>query len=160
MRGCLLLDIKMPGLNGLQVQRILAQKQVMLPFIVISGHGDVSSAVQAMKAGAREFLEKPFESGIILDAVRAAVEDDSRTREKQAVARAASARLKLLTGRKRDVFDCLITGDKNKVIARQLGISPRTVEIHRSRIMGKMEASSISQVVRIALQAEAMPETV
>ena len=152
MRGCLLLDIRMPGLDGLQVQRILSQRGVTLPFIVISGHGDVSSAVRAMKAGAAEFLEKPFDSEIVLRAIRTALESDAEARGKQAVASAAAARLDALTRRERQVFD---EGAQNKMIARQLAISPRTVEVHRSRIMKKLGASSLSEVVHLALEAGA-----
>jgi len=155
MRGCLLLDIRMPGLDGLQVQRILSQRGVTLPFIVISGHGDVSSAVRAMKAGAAEFLEKPFDSEIVLRAIRTALESDAEARGKQAVASAAAARLDALTRRERQVFDCLVEGAQNKMIARQLAISPRTVEVHRSRIMKKLGASSLSEVVHLALEAGA-----
>lgn len=155
MRGCLLLDIRMPGLDGLQVQRILSQRGVELPFIVISGHGDVSSAVQAMKAGAAEFLEKPFDSEIVLRAIRSALESDVEARGKQAVVTAAAARLDALTHRERQVFDCLVEGAQNKMIARQLAISPRTVEVHRSRIMKKMGATSLSEIVHLALEAGA-----
>ncbi len=157
MRGCLLLDIRMPELDGLQVQRILSQRGVTLPFIVISGHGDISSAVRAMKAGATEFLEKPFNSEIVLRAIRAALEGDAVLRGKQATTSAAVKRLDGLTNRERHVLDCLIVGSQNKLIARQLGISPRTVEVHRSRIMKKLNASSLSEVVRIALEAGALP---
>ncbi|MBT3170071.1 MAG: response regulator transcription factor, partial [Rhodospirillaceae bacterium] len=150
-----LLDIRMPGLDGLQVQRILSQRGVTLPFIVISGHGDVSSAVRAMKAGAAEFLEKPFDSEIVLRAIRTALESDAEARGKQAVASAAAARLDALTRRERQVFDCLVEGAQNKMIARQLAISPRTVEVHRSRIMKKLGASSLSEVVHLALEAGA-----
>jgi two-component system response regulator FixJ len=125
---------------------------VTLPFIVISGHGDVSSAVRAMKAGAAEFLEKPFDSEIVLRAIRTALESDAEARGKQAVASAAAARLDALTRRERQVFD---EGAQNKMIARQLAISPRTVEVHRSRIMKKLGASSLSEVVHLALEAGA-----
>jgi len=155
MRGCLLLDIRMPGLDGLQVQRILSQRGVTMPFIVISGHGDVSSAVSAMKAGAAEFLEKPFDSELVLRAIRTALESDAEARGKQAVATAAAARLDTLTRRERQVFDCLVEGAQNKMIARQLAISPRTVEVHRSRIMKKLDASSLSEIVHLALEARA-----
>lgn len=153
-RGCLIADIRMPDMSGLELQEEVTRRHIDLPVIIITGHGDVPLAVQAMKAGAIDFLEKPFSDDMILNSVRRAMEIGSRARERAAEARAAKDLLSALTPRERGVLDKLVQGRSNKVVAYELGISPRTVEIHRAHIMSKMEASSLSDLVRLVLAAE------
>jgi len=136
------------------LQEEVTRRQIALPVIIITGHGDVPLAVQAMKAGAIDFLEKPFDDEMILASVRRAMEIGSRARGRAAETRAAQGLLSALTPRERGVLDMLVQGRSNKVVAHELGISPRTVEIHRAHIMNKMEASSLSDLVRLVLAAE------
>ena len=152
--GCILLDIRMPGMDGLEVQEALRSKGITLPIVIMTGHGDVSLAVRAMKAGATDFIEKPFEKALLLSAIEHAM---GRLKESAAAlndAREAQTRLKLLTARERDVLDGLAKGLPNKSIAYDLGISPRTVEIHRANLMAKLEVKSLSEALRIAFAAE------
>lgn len=151
--GCILLDIRMPGMDGLEVQQALRDKGVMLPVIIMTGHGDVSLAVKAMKAGAIDFIEKPFEKETLLGAI-----DQGMRRLRQAetgrdLAMEASARLQVLTSREREVLEGLAKGLPNKTIAYDLGISPRTVEIHRANLMSKLGVASLSEALRIAFAA-------
>jgi len=152
--GCIVTDIRMPGMNGLEMVAELRGRGVALPIIVLTGHADVSLAVQAMKAGVMDFLEKPFEDEALLRAVRTALRsgEDSAARER---GRADIAqRLAQLTTRERDVFDAVSAGSSNKEAALKLGISPRTVEIYRANVMTKMHANTLSDLVRMALQLE------
>jgi two-component system response regulator FixJ len=160
--GCLIADIRMPDMSGLELQEEVTRRQIALPVIIITGHGDVPLAVQAMKAGAIDFLEKPFDDEMILASVRRAMEIGSRARGRAAETRAAQGLLSGLTPRERGVLDMLVQGRSNKVVAHELGISPRTVEIHRAHIMNKMEASSLSDLVRLVLAAEpdSVPPTI
>jgi two-component system response regulator FixJ len=154
-QGCILLDIRMPGMDGLEVQQALKEKGVTLPVIIMTGHGDVTLAVKAMKAGAIEFIEKPFEKATLL---RAIDEGIGRLREVEAgrdLAREAVVRLQALTAREREVLAGLAKGLPNKTIAYDLGISPRTVEIHRANLMTKLGVRSLSEALRIAFAAEA-----
>lgn len=152
--GCLIADIRMPDMSGLELQEEVTRRHIELPVIVITGHGDVPLAVQAMKAGAIDFLEKPFSDELILASVRRAMEVGLQARGRAAETRAAKDLLSGLTPRERGVLDKLVQGRSNKVVAYELGISPRTVEIHRAHIMSKMEASSLSDLVRVVLAAE------
>jgi two-component system response regulator FixJ len=152
--GCLIADIRMPDMSGLELQEEVTRRHIELPVIIITGHGDVPLAVQAMKAGAIDFLEKPFSDDMILASVRRAMEIGSRARGRAAETKAAKDLLSALTPRERGVLDKLVQGRSNKVVAYELGISPRTVEIHRAHIMSKMEASSLSDLVRVVLAAE------
>jgi two-component system response regulator FixJ len=152
--GCILLDIRMPGMDGLEVQEALKAKGVGLPVIIMTGHGDVTLAVRAMKAGAIDFIEKPFEKALLLSAI-----DHGFSRLKQSAASIGQAneaivRLRLLTSREKDVLAGLAQGLPNKSIAYDLGISPRTVEIHRANLMTKLDAKSLSEALRIAFAAE------
>ncbi|MET0688741.1 MAG: response regulator FixJ [Methyloceanibacter sp.] len=147
--GCLVTDIRMPEMTGLELLRRLRDKGCLIPAIVITGHGDVPLAVEAMKAGAIDFIEKPFEEAAILKAVKNALEQGEEGGEAQAVV----ARVALLSERERQVLDGLIAGHPNKTIAYDLGISPRTVEVYRANVMTKMQAKSLSELVRLAILA-------
>lgn len=151
--GCVLLDIRMPGLDGLAVQRDLNERGIAMPVIVLTGHGDVSIAVEAMKAGAIDFLEKPFEKAALLRAIDAAFRRFDRKSLAAEDSRAAAVRLAVLTPRERDVLDGLVRGHPNKTIAYDLGISPRTVEVHRANLMTKLEVRSLSEALRLAFAA-------
>jgi two-component system, LuxR family, response regulator FixJ len=151
--GCILLDIRMPGMDGLEVQQALREQGVALPVIIMTGHGDIAVAVRAMKAGAIDFIEKPFEKEVLLTALeqgfsRLRNEERNRGRGEEAGLRIAS-----LTPRERDVLAGLADGLPNKTIAYDLGLSPRTVEIHRANLMQKLGVHSLSEALRIAFAA-------
>ncbi len=148
--SCLILDVRMPDIDGLELQERLLARHPALPIIVMTGHGDVPIAVRAMKQGAFDFLEKPFPSEVLLQSLELALQ---RTRERHGSQQGEEIRAHLaeLTPREREVLHALVAGHPNKVIAHQLGISPRTVEIHRARVMDKMAARSLSHLVRMAL---------
>lgn len=152
-QGCLIVDVRMPGMDGLQLQEELVGRGSKLSVIVMTGHGDVPLAVRAMKAGAVDFLEKPFEENVLLDSVRRALKQASATDDKAAATKLAQERIANLTERERQVLNLLITGRPNKVIAYELSISPRTVEIHRARVMEKMGVRSLAELVRLTLAA-------
>jgi two-component system response regulator FixJ len=151
--GCVLLDIRMPGIDGLGVQQALNDRGILLPVIMLTGHGDVTLAVRAMKGGAVDFLEKPFEKAALLAAVSKAFERLDDTDRLRLSAANAAIRLAALTGREHDVLCGLVRGHPNKTIAYDLGISPRTVEVHRSNLMGKLEVDSLSELLQIAFAA-------
>ncbi|MCW6536000.1 response regulator transcription factor [Sphingomonas lycopersici] len=152
-RGCILLDIRMPEIDGLEVQQILAERGVTMPVVVMTGHGDIGIAVRAMKGGAADFLEKPFERATLLGAIEAAFERIARAETVTARAADAKVVLGVLTPRERDVLEGLAHGLPNKTIAYDLGISPRTVEVHRANLMTKLEVRSLSDALRIAFAA-------
>ena len=154
-QGCILLDIRMPGMDGLEVQQALKDKGVTLPVIIMTGHGDVTLAVRAMKAGAIDFIEKPFEKATLLGAIEQGVKRLRDVEKGHDLAKDATVRLGALTPRERDVLGGLAQGLPNKTIAYGLGISPRTVEIHRANLMTKLEVRSLSEALRIAFAAEA-----
>jgi two-component system response regulator FixJ len=149
--GCVITDIRMPGMDGLELQRRLRAQAIGLPVIVITGHGDIPLAVEAMKAGAADFIEKPFEDDTLLNAIQFALERNSKDSKRQSQIAEIRARLGALSGRERDVFERLVAGKANKVIAYDLGISPRTVEVYRANVMTKMRAESLSELVRMAM---------
>ncbi len=153
LHGCLLLDLRLPDMSGIEVQQKLSSMKAKLRTIMISGHGDIPLAVKALKAGAVDFIEKPCTDEVILDRVHRALELSEKAREEEASGDDMAVRLAMLTPREREVLEALVSGQPNKVIAYQLGISPRTVEIHRARVMSKMEARSLSHLVRMALAA-------
>lgn len=153
-QGCILLDIRMPGMDGIEVQAALRSKGVSLPVIIMTGHGDVTLAVQAMKAGAVDFIEKPFEKAVLLSAIENGVERLKRSAASVDRADEAAVRLQALTPREREVLDGLAKGLPNKTIAYDLGISPRTVEIHRANVMSKLGARSLSEALRVAFTAQ------
>lgn len=155
--GCLIVDIRMPEMDGLELQRALTEQALDFVVIVITGHGDVPLAVRAMKAGALDFIEKPFATPTILASVEAAL-SRLESEEHDPVAEAALAKLELLSPREREVLEGLLRGLPNKTIAYDLAISPRTVEIHRARVMDKMGARSLSELIRSALAAGLQPK--
>lgn len=147
--GCLVLDIRMPGLGGLELQDELITRGSNLPIIFITGHGDVPMAVEAMQKGAVDFIQKPFRDQELLDSVREALLTDQQRRADLERHAEITLRLEKLTKREREVFDLVVTGKPNKVIAYELGVSQRTVEIHRARVMEKMQARSLADLVRM-----------
>ena len=151
--GCVVTDVRMPEMSGIDLLRKLKEMQVTLPVIVITGHGDVPLAVEAMKAGAADFIEKPFDDEAILAAIRTALAASQSGGEKSAERAEIEERLNSLSQRERQVLEGLVAGHPNKIIAYNLNISPRTVEIYRANVMNKMKASSLSDLVRMALIA-------
>jgi RNA polymerase sigma factor (sigma-70 family) len=151
--GCLVLDLKMPGLSGLDVQEALASGARALPIVFISGHGRIPAAVRAMKAGAVDFLTKPFEDDALLASVETALQRSVALRADDAEARTLEARLRTLTPREREVLPLVAQGLPNKQIASRLGTSLQTIKVHRARIMAKMQAGSLADLVRMASRA-------
>lgn len=151
--GCIVTDIRMPEMSGLELVERLNDGGAGYPVIVITGHGDVPLAVEAMKAGVKDFIEKPFEDRLILSAVRSALRRISEADDKDSQRRAAAGRIQMLSAREHEVLQGLVAGKPNKVIAYDLGISPRTVEVYRANVMTKMQAVSLSDLVRTALLA-------
>ena len=152
--GCVLLDIRMPGMDGLEVQEALRSQGVPLPVIIMTGHGDVPLSVRAMKAGAIDFIEKPFEKDVLITAIESGFAVLKRADSGREKAKDAAVRLQVLTPREREVLDGLAQGLPNKTIAYDLGISPRTVEIHRANLMTKLEVRSLSEALRLAFAAQ------
>jgi len=151
--GCIVTDVRMPGLSGIDLLKRLRELKITIPVIVVTGHGDVPLAVDAMKYGASDFLEKPYDDDILLAAVRTALSRQATDHEHETQRAQVERRLALLSPRERQVLDGLVAGHANKVIAFDLGISPRTIEIYRANVMTKMEAASLSDLVRMALTA-------
>ena len=151
--GCIITDIRMPEIDGIELLRRLKKLKINIPIIVITGHGDVPLAVEAMKIGAIDFLEKPFDDEVMLASIRSALDRQEQDNRRQAERAEIESRLAALSNRERDVLEGLVAGRANKQIAFDLGISPRTVEIYRANLMTKMQASSISNLVRMALVA-------
>ena len=151
--GCVITDVRMPEMSGIELLRRLKELKIFLPVIVITGHGDVPLAVEAMKFGAADFLEKPFDDEVLLAAVRSALNRQDSDSKRQAERTAIDDRLAALSNREREVLEGLVAGRANKQIAFDLGISPRTVEIYRANLMTKMQAASLSELVRMALTA-------
>lgn len=150
---CVLLDVHMPDMDGLQLQAEVTRRGMRLPVIVMTGHGDVPIAVRAMKAGAVDFIEKPFTDDALLESVHRALAIAAKVDRESVEVSETKRRFGTLTARECDVFEGMVAGRPNKVIAHDLGISPRTVEIHRARVMDKMNARSLSALVRMALAA-------
>lgn len=150
--GCLILDIRMPGLGGLELQELLVQRHSTLPIIFITGHGDVRMAVEAMQKGAVDFIQKPFRDQDLLDRIHHALKADRERRVEQRQHSEVAERVARLTNREFEVFDLVVTGKANKVIAYELGVSQRTVEIHRARVMEKMEARSLADLVKLHMR--------
>jgi two-component system response regulator FixJ len=152
--GCLITDIRLPGMSGIDLLKTLRAKAFAMPAIVITGHGDVPLAVEAMKAGAVDFIEKPFEEEAILNAVKRALEQGS---DENGDGNVVAARLATLSERERQVLEGLVAGHPNKTIAYGLGISPRTVEVYRANLMAKMQAKSLSELIRMSILADVRP---
>lgn len=150
--GCLVLDMRLPGISGLQLQQKLSGSNIDLPVIMISGYGDVSTAVKAMKAGVLDFIEKPFKGQELLDLIRVAVNKHKTDRVKNQSIDINTERINSLTKREKEVMACVVAGTLNKDIAVKLGISIKTVEVHRSNVMNKMAVSSVADLVRISLE--------
>jgi FixJ family two-component response regulator len=155
--GCLVADVRMPGMSGLELQEALRDRQARLPVIIITGHGDIAMAVRAMKAGAADFIEKPFNEQVLLDAVhRALARHRPGEAPPSAVRAEIAARVAALTPREREVMLLVAEGRPNKVVATRLGLSTRTVEVHRAKAMEKMQARSLADLVRMAIACELM----
>ena len=154
-RGCVISDVRMPGMDGVQLLKTLKAMGCILPVIVITGHADVTVAVQAMKAGAAEFVQKPYESELILRMVRTCLEENDDAVDAGAKRNRVLNRIESLTARERQVLDLIMEGASNKVIAASLSISPRTVEIYRANVMSKMRADSLSDLIRMTLASGA-----
>jgi two-component system response regulator FixJ len=153
-RGCIVTDIRMPQMSGIELIARLKEMEIRDPIIVITGHADVPMAIQALKQGVADFIEKPFSDEVILDAIRAALARASDEHEREAQREEVRARLSSLSQREREVLDGLIEGHANKVIAYDLGISARTVEVYRANVMAKMQVRSLSELVRMVTLAE------
>lgn len=149
--GCIVTDVRMPDMDGLELQRRLRANKIGLPVIVMTGHGDVALAVEAMKAGAVDFIEKPFDDEVLIAAIRSALARHARSAENEGRRAEVRGRLDLLSEREREVLDGLVAGKPNKIIAYDLGISARTVEVYRANVMTKMRADSLSELVRMVL---------
>jgi two-component system response regulator FixJ len=149
--GCIVTDIRMPEMDGLELQTRLKEMKVNMPVIVITGHGDVHLAVSAMKSGAVDFIEKPFDDEALLSAIHTALTQHSDDRRRQSLLADVRKRLKALSEREKEVLDGLVAGKPNKIIAYELGISARTVEVYRANVMTKMQANSLSELVRMVL---------
>ena len=154
--GCLVLDVRMPGMSGLELQeRLAARRDYHLPIIFITGHGDVQMAVRAVQAGAYDFVEKPFNDQDLLDRIQRAIAHDAGQRNKEEQLSQLKALFASLTPREREVLDLVVEGMSNKAIANTLGLSAKTVEVHRAKVMEKMHARSISDLVKLAMQNQA-----
>ena len=149
--GCLLLDVRMPGMSGLELQRELAERAIELQVVILTGHGNVPVAVQAMKAGAVDFIEKPFNNELLLDRIQMAVAQSRRSDSEREKHGETLRRLDTLTPRERQIFDLVVSGETNKSIAHRLAISEKTVEIHRAKVMRKMRARSLAALVHMAV---------
>lgn len=151
--GCLVLDVRMPGMSGLDLQKTLQDQGSSLPIIFITAHGDIPMAVSAVKAGAADFIQKPFRDQDLLDKIQTALDLNAQLREEEAQREEIRNRLQTLTPREREVMSLVVQGQLNKNIARTLGISQRTVEIHRARVMDKMQVRSVSKLVQLVMEA-------
>jgi RNA polymerase sigma factor (sigma-70 family) len=152
-RGCVLIDLRLAGIDGLQVQAALAERGVRMPVIFVTGHGDAAAARDALKAGAFDFIEKPVDNDRLVQLVESALAHDAKQAQRQAQADSVEARLRRLTQRERQVMEGLIAGRHNREIAADLGISPRTVEVYKARLMDKLDVRRVADLVRLALQA-------
>lgn len=153
MDGCLVVDIRMPGMSGLDLQQVLKERGCRLPLLFITGHGDVAMAVRAMRAGALDFIEKPFRDQELLDRINQALALSAQQRSAFAQVEDIRARLSTLTTREREIMERIVAGQANKVIAMELGLSERTVEIHRAKVMTKMQVHSLAELVTLVTRS-------
>lgn len=153
-RGCLVLDVRMPSMSGLELQEELIRRAIDLPIIFLTGHGDIPMAVQALRKGAYDFIEKPFDNQLLLDRIQSALASTDNGEDNLDELGEIRARLKALTAREQEVLELVIEGATNKGVARELGISSKTVEVHRANVMTKMAANSFASLVRMATQAK------
>lgn len=151
--GCVVSDVRMPGLDGIELLKRMKTLNSLFPIVIMTGHGDIPLAVEAMKLGAVEFLEKPFEDDRLIGVIEAAIRQGEPTAKNEAVAHDIASRIATLSPRERQVMDGLIAGLSNKLIARDYNISPRTIEVYRANVMTKMQANSLSELVRLAMRA-------
>jgi RNA polymerase sigma factor (sigma-70 family) len=154
-RGCVLIDLRLEGIDGLQLQAKLAERSVTMPVIFVTGHGDVAAARDALKAGALDFIEKPVDNERLVELVGAAMAKDAEQAQRQAQAAVIASRLQRLTQREREVMEQVVAGRHNREIAADLGISPRTVEVYKSRLMDKLDVRRVADLVKLALEAQA-----
>ena len=150
--GCLVLDVRMPGMSGIELQERLTVQRIRVPIIFITGHGDVQMAVRAVQAGAFDFIEKPFNDQDLLDRIQRAISFDSEQRARDSLRARLSALLASLTPREREVLNLVVEGMSNKAVANTLGLSAKTVEVHRAKVMEKMHARSVADLVKMAMQ--------
>ena len=151
--GCLVLDVRMPGLSGLDLQKTLASRKIDVPVVFITGHADVHMSVGAMKAGALDFIEKPFKEQVLLDAIFSAIDRDAQIRSQKSTRSRIEDRLAMLTPREREVLTHVVVGKLNKEVAAEMGISEKTIKVHRARVMKKMQAESLAELVLLAQSA-------
>lgn len=156
--GCVVSDVRMPGIDGIELLRRLQAQRSRLPVIIMTGHGDVPLAVEAMKLGAVDFLEKPFDDDALIGMVKASLKRAGPEAKGEAITREVAGRVATLSPRERQVMDGLVAGLSNKAIAREYDISPRTIEVYRANVMTKMQAGSLSELVRLALRAGALKD--
>jgi len=152
--GCLILDVRLPGMSGLELQQRLADDGADLPIVFITGHGDVPMAVRAMRSGAVDFLQKPFSDQDLLDRVQQALAEQSQRRQQRASKAVIAQRIRSLTPREHEVMELIVEGHANKIIANRLGTSQRTVEVHRASVMRKMQADSVARLVHLVFAAD------
>lgn len=151
--GCAILDVRMPGMSGLDLQRELRERRIWLPVIIVSGHADVSMAVRAMKAGAYDFIEKPFNDHELLEKVQKALEYGDQVRQTEQRRQLIDDRIATLTPRERQVMEMVVNGMANKQVAAELGLSEKTIEVHRKHVMDKMQAGNVADLIRMAMRA-------
>lgn len=149
--SCLVLDVRMPGISGLDLQQRLKNLNSKVPVIIVTGHADVPMAIQAMKAGAFDFIEKPYSDQLLLERIQCAIEQDDCFKKQQAINNEINERIDTLTPREREVMGLVVGGHSNKSIAKELGVSIKTVEVHRGNLMSKMKAQSLSELVRLVM---------
>jgi RNA polymerase sigma factor (sigma-70 family) len=156
-RGCVLIDLQLEGIDGLQLQARLAERKVAMPVIFVTGHGDVATARDALKAGALDFIEKPVDNDRLVDLVGTALAQDAAQAQRRAQAEQLTNRMQRLTQREREVMDRVVAGRHNREIAADLGISPRTVEVYKARLMDKLDVRRVADLVKLALEAQVQP---
>lgn len=154
--GCLILDVRLPGMSGLELQSELSKRGIEIPIVIVTGHAEVPMAVRAMKAGAVDFIEKPFSDQVLLDCIRRGIGRDTERRELAALRESVASRIDTLTPREKEVMDKVVNGNSNKMIAAQLGVSRKTVEAHRAGVMKKMAAQSVADLVRMVTEYQSM----